>query len=65
MPRRDSHHNCTQIGHLVIRITSVGTFPLYGARFHSRIAGIHDAEEWELGISNAFSWVKWKEYHQG
>ena len=34
-----------------MRVTSVGTFPLHGAKFHSRIAWIHDAEEWELGIN--------------
>ena len=49
--RSDGHHNWTQIRYFVIRITSVGTFPLYGARFQSRIAWIHDAEEWELGIN--------------
>jgi hypothetical protein len=32
-------------------ITSVGTFPLHGARFQNGIAWIRDAEEWELGIN--------------
>jgi hypothetical protein len=41
----------TQIRHLVMRITSVGTFPLHGGRFQSSIAWIRDAEEWELGIN--------------